>query len=84
MSVGRVSRCHSCQARIRWAILMPSERHMPLDADPAATGTIAFQSDNERARVLTKAEIAEAAGKVPLFISHFATCPQATKYRRQP
>jgi hypothetical protein len=69
--------CQSCGARLRW-VVTTSGSLMPLDAEPAPDGNIAIEP-LERFRMVPLAE--RAASTVPLFKSHFATCPNATMHR---
>lgn len=75
------STCKSCGAAIRW-VTMPSGKRMPLDAAPHPDGHIAIHSDGLRAAVLSTIELAEYRGRVDLYRSHFATCPQADRHRK--
>jgi hypothetical protein len=73
--------CASCGAVIRWCHTRDGKR-MPLDPDPALLGNVRV-FDDDLAVVLTKTEVAQyqEAG-VSLHSSHFATCPDAPKWRR--
>lgn len=75
-----MNRCRTCRARIVWATL-PSGRRMPVDSDPSPVGQIRL--DGTLGVVLGEADATAArlAGE-PLFISHFATCPDASEHRR--
>jgi hypothetical protein len=59
---------------------------MPIDVRPDPEGTIRLESSFEGmlALVLTGAElIAARRDHEQLYISHFATCPQADRFRRK-
>lgn len=77
--------CRSCHALIVWVEMRSGER-MPLDRDATPDGTIR-ESTNDRGfrffEVLTGGDL-EAAHEsgVPLYRSHFATCPDAAEWRR--
>jgi hypothetical protein len=62
-------------AAIRWVVMLPSGKNMPLDAAPSPKGTITVDDDG-RARV----DLLPGRAK---FTSHFATCPNAAKHRRR-
>lgn len=62
-----------------------SGKSMPLDPLPDAAGTVYVSSAGGRAigRVMKGDDLELARkGDAPLFVSHFATCPNATKHRR--
>jgi hypothetical protein len=77
--------CRSCQARIKF-VLSAHDRHMPVDWEPSETGTIELVFDDKgerRASYLSGPALALArAQHIDLYTSHFATCPQASKYRK--
>lgn len=83
-----MTRCRTCGAPIVWAVL-PSGRRMPVDRDPSPAGQIRLETDGEtdgetdrRAVVLNAADASAArhAGEA-LYLSHFATCPDADGHR---
>jgi len=70
--------CRSCGAPILWA-RSTRGRMVPLDREPVADGTIILGADDV-AFVLGPAD--EPIAGTPRYHSHFATCPDADKYRR--
>lgn len=71
-----------CSARIIWALSRKDVR-MPIDVEPVPDGNVLLGWDaagNVRATVLTKAMTARAFGRT-LYVSHFATCPDAAYFR---
>lgn len=74
-----MTRCKSCDAPIRWIKMAGSGKAMPLDDAPSPQGTVAVEQGV--GHVLTGLAIVEYAG--PLFLSHFATCPDRTKWRKE-
>jgi len=76
-------RCRSCNQRIRWAVTVKGRR-MPIDPVPVPDGNIELE---EREVFLTPLAIVRVniptGEPVPpvLYKSHFATCPQAGKWR---
>jgi hypothetical protein len=76
-----VTRCSSCNAEIRWVRTEANDRPMPLDPEPTESGNV--QLVGGRARVLEGFDLLHAgdAGE-PLYRSHFATCPAASKHRK--
>jgi len=78
-------RCCSCHARIVWARTATGER-MPVDERATGNGNVLLmvQGGHLAAGVLTHAEAARRrAGGMALYISHFATCPNAGRHRRR-
>lgn len=75
--------CRSCGAPIVWVVVRPGGRRMPVDAEPGPDGTVVIDSDGTMARVLSGAALVGArVDGTPLYLSHFATCPQAGEWRR--
>lgn len=79
-------RCRSCGSEVRWVVTLKGKR-IPLDPLPdGVRGNVRRVGEGvsveARAQVLpaTEAEAARAAGE-PLWLSHFATCPQADTHR---
>ena len=73
--------CRSCNAPMIW-VKMQSGKSNPLDAEPVENGTICI-NDNGIGEVLKGEDLTLArAVKKPLYVSHFATCPNAKKHRR--
>lgn len=77
----RTSACSSCGAPVVW-VAMATGRSAPLNADPVPNGNVELDPAGG-ARVLGKvdAEARRLAG-VELYLSHFATCPNAARHRR--
>lgn len=72
--------CKSCGAPVLW-VKLTTGTSMPLDARPADNGNVL--RDKSRAKVLgpEESEKLRAAG-IGLYLSHFATCPNARQHRR--
>lgn len=79
-----MSRCRTCRAPVRWESTTAGKT-IPLDPEPVAKGNIdvVWIGGEEVAVVLGNddAMAAQAAGH-KLFVSHFATCPNASEHRR--
>lgn len=90
-------RCSSCNARVIWA-LTDIGRHMPVDPEPtppalipeARTGNVVlwYQVDEKdrpygQQMVSYATEEQRRDPEVPLWLSHFATCPRAASHRRR-
>jgi hypothetical protein len=73
--------CRSCGAAIVWT-LTPAGKRFPVDAAPdRESGTIYVRAGYMRR--LAGEELEEARARdVELFVSHWATCPQAKRWSR--
>lgn len=80
--------CRSCGAVIEWVRSERSGKWIPLDIDPVDEGTIQLDYQQSGARWAKFLNIEEAAElravdpDVELYVSHFATCPNADKHRK--
>jgi hypothetical protein len=79
-----MSRCCSCDAPIRWA-KTAAGKTIPIDAEPRRDGNVqlGYVGGYMVAIVVNDADAlaAQAAGH-DLYVSHFATCPNAGAHRR--
>lgn len=75
-----LSRCKTCHAPIMWTVT-PADKLMPLDVMPGPDGNVRL--DGDVATVLGPLEVLLAleAG-TPLYVPHWATCPDADQHRR--
>lgn len=77
------SLCSSCKAPIRWKEIGDAGKQHPVDVRPAPNGNILIQDDGT-ARIVSRPELDTLrASRVPLFLSHFATCPNAAQHRKR-
>jgi hypothetical protein len=67
--------CRSCRAKIIWAKTV-NNQSIPLDAEPVEDGNMDLQHG-----VATVVKKEERLPGTLLYKSHFATCPDAQKYR---
>lgn len=87
-----LARCASCDAPIFWT-LTRKLKNMPVDAEPVEVAKGFRLVDRDGALVDPAEE--EGEGRVPravytaapepgerLYVSHYATCPQAAQWRR--
>lgn len=77
--------CRSCSARVVW-IRTQSGKRMPLDADPSPKGdfVIVKHIDGGTLAVLVTPKTVEFYHDIKeRYLSHFATCPDAGKWRRR-
>ncbi len=73
------SRCRSCSAPIFFAKTCTG-KNAPIDWTPRPDGNLQVMCVDELAWILNKDEDDQA--NVDHFVSHFATCPQAKKWRK--
>lgn len=72
-----LSSCDSCGAPIRW-VVTEGGKNMPIDAEPSEKGNLLLID-----RYVRFVKLAEREDRdVPLYLSHFATCPFADAHRR--
>lgn len=76
------SKCRSCGALVLWVEMVPTGKKKPLDAVPTEQGTI----ERRRGKVSSKwfGRVVPSSERVPgsrLYVSHFATCPDAEHWR---
>jgi hypothetical protein len=73
--------CRSCGASIIWT-LTPAGKRFPVDAEPdRESGTIFVRAGYMRR--LDGDELEEARARdAPLYVAHWATCPQSRSWRR--
>ncbi len=82
------AKCSKCGALILWVTMVRDGKpgsKMPLDAVPTKDGTIERKRGNHSAiwygRVVPRTE-RMMTGRALLYVSHFATCPNAEEFRR--
>lgn len=66
--------CRSCKAVINWYKTVAG-RNMPLDPEPHPDGNVFIDVVRNEASIVPK------GSRVPLYRSHFVTCPDAGKFR---
>jgi hypothetical protein len=75
--------CHSCNAPIRFVLLAPSGKRMPIDWEPHPEGNVMVLEDG-KVVVLSKGLASTArANHEDLHRSHFATCTDPDRWRRR-
>lgn len=73
-----LTKCRSCGASIFWA-RGKNGKQLPIDAETVPGGNITIEDDPQ------KGLVAHVHGKPSgehAYVSHFATCPQAGKWRK--
>lgn len=73
----KTSQCRSCGADIIWTITANGKK-MPVDAEPAERPQGVFHLDE---RESGEVHSRSAAGEL-VYLSHFATCPNADQHRK--
>lgn len=72
-----------CGALIIWTTNVVTGKRMPVDAEPTEKGNVVLVTGNDgpEARVLTRDELVRRPTTRGLYLSHFATCPNAQAFR---
>lgn len=78
-----IAECDSCHARIIWATSAKTLAAMPIDADPRTDGTIRLTERPGLPPLATVLSVEARFGVRRLYVSHFASCPQAASWRRR-
>ena len=77
-----MSACRSCGAEIRWEVTSAGKR-IPLDPRPSPKGNVYLEPGAPTVTVFGKLHAdARSAMAGRLYLSHFATCPNADSHRR--
>lgn len=78
--------CGSCGAPVIWAATVHG-RAMPVDAEPSGMGNVALGRGSDGKLVATvlagDALLSRRFAGEPLYLTHFATCPDAADHRRR-
>lgn len=78
----RIVPCRTCKAPMFWVEMRPSGKKNPLDEQPSEKGCVLVGGDGT-ARVLVGGELAAARSLgMKLYLSHYATCPDAKQWRK--
>lgn len=78
-----MSLCRSCGAEIRWATTFAGES-MPVDAHPAADGTVRLWQDGPFLRADVRGatiDLLDPTDDGVRHMPHWATCPHADSWR---
>ena len=79
--VPEIRACRSCGAKIIWTKTTRGA-HMPVDVEPSPRGNLALTRDGDTVYSYGTTD-ADLASKRPLYLSHFATCPQRELWREK-
>lgn len=78
-----MARCRSCQAEVVWAIMESSGKRHPFDADSTTGRWMLYMKDDTLyASHLTASDVDGMDGSHKLYVSHYATCPDAERWRK--
>lgn len=79
-----MTECRSCGEPIIWAKVWITGTPIPIDPDPVPNGNIVMRSRRPYVEVASTNQIKDAkkAG-LDLYVSHFVTCKDGDKWRRQ-
>lgn len=76
------AKCRGCDTEIKWARI--DGRWHPFEIEPDAKGTHVMRSnDHGEPDALYATPPGRPALRGPRFLSHFANCPAATRFRRE-
>jgi hypothetical protein len=78
-------KCRSCPAPVLWANHKKTNQPNPLDPEPTADGNLLVTRSEQGItyEVLTGDELTKARAQgFPLYVSHFATCPNSKQHRK--
>lgn len=82
MSHRSYNRCRSCGAEIRFVRHERTGRHMPLEPAPEDATKGLFRVVKEGDDVFARPTTRQPLIPETLYLSHFATCPDAPAWRR--
>lgn len=82
------SPCRSCKTPVEWVVVEASGKRMPIDPDPHPLGTVARLGYTDEETGADVVEVLKLGGggldeSRPLYLSHFATCPNAAQHRKK-
>ncbi len=75
----KISTCKACNREILWLQNINTKKVSPIDARPKIDGNILILEDEETYRIVKNTEHHHG----DLHTSHFATCPNASEFRRK-
>jgi hypothetical protein len=75
----KISTCKSCKREIIWLTNINTKKNSPIDYRPSVNGNILILEDEESYRIIKNDEVFHGE----LHTSHFATCPNASDFRRR-
>ncbi len=76
-----IAHCRSCGAEIKWTVMLGGKKN-PVDIDPVPNGNLILFENNGLSEVIAVSFDPEKHAGKPRYVSHFATCPTANKWRK--
>lgn len=78
------AQCSGCNAEIFWAVTATNQKRIPIDATPDPKGHIRIEEKGPGNCVayVEKSDAGTLFPEADRFTSHFATCPDAAKFRQ--
>lgn len=70
-----MSACKSCGASIIWARALDSGKAIPLNPEPKVGGNLELKDG--------AVQVVRPSRTIKLYVSHFATCPNANQHRKE-
>lgn len=83
--VHQTTQCRSCHAAIIWGI-SAAGKDIPVDAEPVQDGNLQLTPATGilgNKPIVMAVSVARRARYSKLYVAHFATCPEADKWRRR-
>lgn len=72
--------CRGCGAPIIWAVT-PNGKRIPINPEPHPTGNIELDTTHRPTRATVHSQ--GPLGVDTLYLAHFATCPNADRFRKR-
>ncbi|MDF3309787.1 hypothetical protein P3H15_32735 [Rhodococcus sp. T2V] len=85
-TLGPIQQCRSCREPIVWTVTKHSGKRLPVNPEPTEKGDVLVE---HRGSVLYSGIVLAAYREQqlkdgnPLYLSHFATCPQSAQWRKR-
>jgi len=78
------AQCRSCRAPIRWVIVLPKMKRMPLDPEPVEDGNMWVDHTEDGTPVMSVALSGDGVPRnIPIrYVSHFVSCPDRDSWRK--
>lgn len=79
---GKRSTCKGCGNEIYWALVLPTNKKMPVDLFPVDDGNIIWV-DGKHVRVLKAHEIGLEQHRNKRYLGHWVSCSKADQFRKK-
>ncbi len=74
--------CSSCKAKVIWCVTVNGKK-MPVDVEPVVNGNIVLRKRGDKTMALYIGKNTQQREGEALYVSHFATCPNARHHRKK-